>query len=108
MAYYKTFPIQDATLYSSYPEMNTGLDAICEASNIFGIGGDPGVSRFLTLFDAKVNIKIIREADGFVSYLDCMNIKNFCLSNTILFIYKLNFLDLNKLLDQFLWILLEL
>jgi hypothetical protein len=29
-----------------------------------------------------------------------MNIKNFCLSNTILFIYKLTFLDLNKLLNK--------
>ena len=54
--------------------------------------------RFLTLFDAEVNIKIIREADGFVSYLDCMNIKKFCLSNKILFIYKLNGLDLNTIL----------
>jgi hypothetical protein len=51
MAYYKTFPTQDSTLYSSYPEMNTGLDAMCEVSNIFDIGGNPGVSRFLTLFD---------------------------------------------------------
>ena len=56
--------------------------------------------RFLTLFDAEVNIKIIREADGFVSYLDCMNIKNFCLSNTILFMYKLNAMDLNYILDK--------
>ena len=56
--------------------------------------------RLLTLFDAEVNIKIIREADGFVSYLDCMNIKNFCLSNKILFMYKLNDTDLNTILDK--------
>jgi len=56
--------------------------------------------RFLTLFDTEVNIKIIREADGFVSYLDCMNIKNFCTSNTILFMYKLNINDLNIILDK--------
>lgn len=54
--------------------------------------------RFLTLFDSEVNIKIIREADGFVSFLDCMNIKNFCSSNTILFIYNLNVRDLNHIL----------
>ena len=59
MAYYKTFPLQDATLYSSYPEMNTGLDAMCEVSNILGIGGDPGVSRFLTLFDNDEIVDII-------------------------------------------------
>ena len=59
MAYYKTFPLQDATLYSSYPEMNTGLDAMCEVSNILGISGDPGVSRFLTLFDNDEIIDII-------------------------------------------------
>ena len=33
MAVYKLFPSQDATLYSYYPSMNTGLDAICEVSN---------------------------------------------------------------------------
>ena len=59
MAYYKTFPTQDSTLYSSYPEVNTGLDAMCEASNILGIGGNPGVSRFLTLFDNDEIIDII-------------------------------------------------
>ena len=51
MAVYKIFPTQDTTLYSSYPLMNTGLDAICEASNTLGIDGNPGVSRFLTQFD---------------------------------------------------------
>jgi hypothetical protein len=33
MAVYKIFPTQDATLYSAYPTMNTGLDAILEVSN---------------------------------------------------------------------------
>lgn len=51
MAVYKIFPTQDTTLYSSYPLMNTGLDAICEASNTLGIDGNPGVSRYLTQFD---------------------------------------------------------
>jgi len=51
MAVYKIFPTQDATLYSSYPLMNTGLDAICEASNTLGIDGNPSVSRYLVQFD---------------------------------------------------------
>ena len=51
MAVYKIFPTQDTTLYSSYPLMNTGLDAICEASNTLGIDGNPRVSRYLTQFD---------------------------------------------------------
>ena len=33
MAIYKIFPLQDATLYSGYPIMNTGIDAILEVSN---------------------------------------------------------------------------
>ena len=33
MAVYKIFPTQDTTLYSAYPVMNTGLNAICEISN---------------------------------------------------------------------------
>jgi hypothetical protein len=51
MAVYKIFPTQDATLFSSYPEMNNGLDAICEVSNLQDQSGNPGVARYLTLFD---------------------------------------------------------
>ena len=31
MAIYKIFPEKDATLYTQYPTMNTGLDEILEA-----------------------------------------------------------------------------
>lgn len=51
MAIYKIFPTQDTTLYSSYPLMNTGLDAMCEVSNTLNLAGNPGVSRFLIQFD---------------------------------------------------------
>jgi hypothetical protein len=51
MAIYKIFPQQDTTLYSKYPSMNTGLDAICEIFNILDIDGNPGVSRYLIQFD---------------------------------------------------------
>ena len=53
MAIYKLFPSQDATLYSYYPIMNTGLDAICEISNTLDpiLRGDvPMVARYLTQF----------------------------------------------------------
>jgi hypothetical protein len=53
MAVYKIFPTQDTTLYSTYPLMNTGLDAICETTNALNIDGNPGVSRFLTQFDTE-------------------------------------------------------
>ena len=51
MAVYKIFPLQDTTLYSSYPSMNTGLDAMCEASNTLDIEGNPCVSRYIIQFD---------------------------------------------------------
>lgn len=57
MAVYKIFPTQDATLYSAYPNMNTGIDEIIEATTNFKTGsvqinGDlPQVSRFLVQFN---------------------------------------------------------
>ena len=47
MAIYKIFPTKDATLYSYYPTMNTGLDAILETSNTINLEGNPTVSRYL-------------------------------------------------------------
>jgi len=52
MAVYKLFPTQDATLYSFYPEMNTGIDPIIEMGNInVHYDNVPQVSRFLIKFD---------------------------------------------------------
>ena len=59
MAVYKIFPSQDATIYSAYPAMNTGLDEILEASTNFKTGilqtsGEyPQTSRFLVQFDSN-------------------------------------------------------
>ena len=50
MAVYKIFPTQDATIYSRYPTMNTGLDSILEANADFSTGV-PHVSRYLIQFD---------------------------------------------------------
>jgi hypothetical protein len=51
MAVYKLFPSQDTTLYSAYPAMNTGLDAILEVSNKLAFDGSPEVARYLVQFD---------------------------------------------------------
>jgi hypothetical protein len=50
MAIYKIFPTQDTTLYSAYPTMNTGLDAILEVSNKLNLDGTPDISRYLVQF----------------------------------------------------------
>jgi len=54
MAIYKIFPTQDTTLYSLYPEMNTGLDEIIEASLEIGAikNPSPQTSRFLIQFSS--------------------------------------------------------
>ncbi len=59
MAIYKIFPIQDTTLYSNFPTMNTGIDAICEVFNTLNIDGNPGVARYLTQFDQEEITDII-------------------------------------------------
>ena len=59
MAIYKIFPTQDATLYSAYPTMNTGLDAILETSNRLDISGNPDVARYLIKFDTNEITDII-------------------------------------------------
>jgi len=48
MAVYKLFPSQDASIYSSYPTMNTGIDPIIEIGNLNpDVNPTPRVSRFL-------------------------------------------------------------
>jgi hypothetical protein len=61
MAVYKIFPTQDTTLYSLYPEMNTGLDEILESSLEVGNFGTPSpqASRFLIQFDSNEITDII-------------------------------------------------
>ena len=50
MAVYKIFPEKDATLYSSYPSKNTGLDQIIEAST-YQQNGLGQASRYLIKFE---------------------------------------------------------
>jgi hypothetical protein len=52
MAVYKLFPKQDATLYSLFPLMNTGLDEILDISNLnFAVNTNAQVARYLIQFD---------------------------------------------------------
>jgi hypothetical protein len=51
MAVYKLFPYKDTTLYTLYPDMNTGIDPIISITNLnIAIDSLPRVSRFLTEF----------------------------------------------------------
>ena len=69
MAVYKIFPPQDATIYSRYPTMNTGLDSILEANADFSTGV-PHVSRYLVQFDQNEIDSIINDKIGTASYYD--------------------------------------
>ena len=52
MAVYKIFPEKDATMYSLFPAMNTGLDEILEAGNLNLLTNtNPQVSRALIKFN---------------------------------------------------------
>lgn len=84
MAIYKLFPSQDASIYSFYPTMNTGIDPILEVGNInININPLPQVFRSLIKFDQdeindlientisgsnyKTNLKLfIAEAQGII------------------------------------------
>jgi hypothetical protein len=52
MAVYKIFPEKDTTIYSKYPDMNTGLDQILDISNESSLlaGSTPYASRVLIKF----------------------------------------------------------
>ena len=52
MAVYKIFPTKDASIYTEYPDMNTGLDEILEASTYIK-NDSPQVSRYLLQFSTS-------------------------------------------------------
>ena len=48
MAIYKLFPTKDSTIYSRYPNKNTGLDEILDVSiEDATASGNPQANRFL-------------------------------------------------------------
>ena len=65
MAVYKIFPTRDATLYSAYPNMNTGDDAILEVSNTFpDINPSPRVARAIIDFNQTEINSVINNIIG--------------------------------------------
>lgn len=89
MAVYKIFPSQDATIYSAYPAMNTGLDEILEASTNFKTGilqtnGEfPQASRFLVQFDSDEIAYVSASLIGTSSWAS--NLRLFVANSTGLF-----------------------
>ena len=75
MAVYKIFPLQDASIYSFYPNMNTGIDPIIEVGNLnVNINPIPQVFRYLLEFDQdEINSVIDSRVGGtqFSSSLRC-------------------------------------
>ena len=52
MAVYKLFSQKDATMYSLFPQMNTGIDEIIEISNLnFAVDSYAQAARYLLQFD---------------------------------------------------------
>ena len=69
MAVYKLFPLQDATIYSFYKFMNTGIDPIIEAGNLnVNINPVPQVFRFLVEFDQNEINSVIDNTIGNVQF----------------------------------------
>ena len=66
MAVYKIFPTKDTTLYSLFPNMNTGLDPIIEATETSFTPGNPSPqsSRFLVAFDGDTIEDILENKMG--------------------------------------------
>ena len=65
MAIYKLFPYKDSTLYSFYPEMNTGIDPITDISNLnIAVATNPQVARFLTEFVQSEIEDVINSIEG--------------------------------------------
>jgi|TARA_R110000851_G_scaffold179070_1_gene326088 hypothetical protein len=75
MAVYKIFPLQDASMYSFYPNMNTGIDPIIEVGNLnVNINPVPQVFRYLVEFDQnEINSVVNTKVGGtqFSSSLRC-------------------------------------
>lgn len=78
MAVYKLFPEKDATIYSQYPEMNTGIDEIVEVNSYEDITGNYQASRLLVKFSTSEILDITSNqisGAAFKTYLRLFNAK---------------------------------
>jgi hypothetical protein len=75
MAVYKIFPEKDATIYSLFPNMNTGLDEIVEATETSFAFADPNpqTSRFLINFLENEIDEILENKIGISSSVQLLN-----------------------------------
>ena len=76
MGVYKFFPIKDASLYSFYPNRNTGIDEMLEVYNKNDINVKPHVARYLLQFDQN-------DINNFISNNNSTASINFILKNYI-------------------------
>ena len=79
MAVYKIYPTKDASIYSEYPSMNTGLDQILEASTyVKNAAGQ--TSRYLLKF-SQTEINNIFDTHISNSTTNVVRNHSFCLRN---------------------------
>jgi len=95
MAVYHIYPEKDATMYSGYPELNTGLDEIMETSTFFDEPSlYPQTSRFLIKFpQSEINDIIDNkvETSTFQSNLKCFIANSYGVNlNTVLEAYAVS------------------
>jgi hypothetical protein len=102
MAVYKIFPTQDATLYSAYPAMNTGLDEIVEASLTSFAYSDPNpqASRFLINFKEEDIVDILENKIGISSSTQLLD-NNLWKSNLQCFVATVTGLQANTTVECF-------
>jgi hypothetical protein len=76
MAVYKIFPTKDATIYSLFPNMNTGLDEIIEATETqisSTNNSNPAASRFLIQFSPDEVDNVLENIMGISSSAQLLN-----------------------------------
>jgi hypothetical protein len=102
MAVYKLFPSKDATLYSLFPNMNTGLDEIVEATETSFAYSDPNpqTSRFLINFSEEEIDDVLENKIGISSSAQLLN-NNLWKSNLQCFIATSTGLQSNTTVDCF-------
>ena len=67
MAVYKIFPEKDTTIYSEFPNKNTGIDEILEISTFYNTV-NPQVSRALIQFSQNDLVEFINKRIGSQPY----------------------------------------
>ena len=86
MAVYKLFPEKDATLYSEYPIMNTGIDEVLEVSSYEDTAGNYQSTRFLVKFDTTQitdTVDTLVSGSSFATYLRLFNAKTTGINQTV-------------------------